>query len=105
MNIIRTLIVCTLSGFLGAGIMYFYGFGTVLTDYVYRDNINTMKANAFTLHMLQQGKPEVAIEFLNGAVSLDKERLTSIPVEDLSESTKEQLDMLFSIYDELESSK
>ena len=85
--------------------MYFYGFGSVLTDNVYRDNINTMKANAFTLHMLQQGKPEVAIEFLNGAVSLDKERLNSIPVEDLSESTKEQLDMLFSIYDELESSK
>ena len=105
MKIIRILTVSILSGALGAGLMYFYGFGVVLTDYVYRDSINSMKANAFTLHMLQQGKSEIAIEFLNGAVSLDKERLDSIPVEDLSDSTKEQLNILFSIYNELESSK
>lgn len=105
MKTIRVLTVCILSGILGAGIVYFHGFGVVLTDYVHRDNINSMKANAFTLYMLNQGKPEVAIEFLNDAIKLDKERLKLIPVEDLSQSTKEQLKMLLSIYDELESSK
>jgi hypothetical protein len=105
MKIIRILTVCVLSSILGAGVMYFYGFGVVLTDNVYRDNINSMKVNAFTLYMLKQGKAEVAVDFLNGAVDLDKERLNSIPVEDLSQSTKKQLEMLHSIYDELESSK
>lgn len=105
MKIIRILTICVLSGILGAGIVYFYGFGVVLNDYVYRDNINSMKANAFTLYMLQQGKPEVAVDFLNDAVKLDKERLKSIPVDDLSQATKEQLEMLLSIYDELESAK
>lgn len=75
MKIIRILTVCVLSSILGAGIMYFYGFGGVLTDNVYRDNINSMKVNAFTLYMLKQGKPEVEVDFLNSVVDLDKERL------------------------------
>ena len=101
MKLSHLITVSLISFLVGVGVMYFYGYGVVLNDYVYRDDINSMKSHAFTLIMIRENKIDVATEFLEGAVKMDKSRLSDIQIEQLDDGSKEQLLILNSLYEEL----
>ena len=102
MKLLHILPACLMSFSVGIGIMYFYGYGVVLNDFVYRDDINSMKSHAFTLAMIRENKIDVATQFLEDAIKIDKERLSNIPEKELSEESKQQLLMLNSMYEHLD---
>ncbi len=87
---------------IGAGTILFFGFGYLISDYEYRNEINLMKGHAFTLLMLRQEKNDVAKNFLIDTIKHDQERLKIISTIKLSKETTQQLDMLNSIYEQLE---
>ncbi len=101
MKILLIIAISVASFIAGAGAMFFIGGKLYLEEHVERSRITSMKGNAFTLVMLKQGKQDVAIEFLEGAIAFDKDELAHIDTESFSSEGKRQVTILNGVYEEL----